>query len=381
MKNIVARHYIRDLGNKECHLSLDPILQQPAFIFSNDFFHIHSSINNGLSFLENCQSKDSGHWVDFETNRSGPSDVWITAYVLSRLNNILTGPNFNKSLLFLLQTVKDNAGWGFNTQTPADCDSTIFALEALFSSIPDFDIFKYLPIIFRLQKKGGGFSTYYDEETLQNFRSYGIGRNTYQGWLDEHTCVTSEVIWFLNQIYMLDYSTPLIRAIDWLLSRQHREGYWVPYWWRSLYYVFPRVLSLILSFQNTRYADRIKLGSSFIINTQSNYGFWSNGFDNDEPCILSTCWAVDGLLAIRPTPISIITKAIRWLLKSQQLDGSWAASPCLQIPPPSLINPEIHKFRRHAKGVGSCCVDSSRVYGTTTVLHTLLLFIKGIKNE
>ena len=103
------------------------------------------------------------HWTDFDSS-SGSSDVWVTAYVLARLAQIpaaYVAPakrrKVQESLEWLLANRNVDGGWGYNTKSQSDADSTawaILALRRLKRDVPE----SALEIVRRCRRPDGGFA-------------------------------------------------------------------------------------------------------------------------------------------------------------------------------------------------------------------------------
>lgn len=94
------------------------------------------ALGRGLRCL--FEARNCAHWEDY-CLPVGPSDAWITAYVLTRLARIeragLLGVEDRASvgygLDWLLAARRPGGGWGYNASVPEDADSTAWAVLAL----------------------------------------------------------------------------------------------------------------------------------------------------------------------------------------------------------------------------------------------------------
>jgi Prenyltransferase and squalene oxidase repeat len=81
--------------------------------------------------------RKDGCWTDFDA-ASGPSDVWVTAYVLARLGQMPSAyitfavrQQIEETLDWLLTRRNLDGAWGYNSKSVSDAESTAWALTAL----------------------------------------------------------------------------------------------------------------------------------------------------------------------------------------------------------------------------------------------------------
>ncbi len=81
--------------------------------------------------------RKDGCWTDFDA-AIGPSDVWVTAYVLARLGQMPSAyitfavrQQIEESLDWLLTRRNIDGAWGYNSKSPSDAESTAWALMAI----------------------------------------------------------------------------------------------------------------------------------------------------------------------------------------------------------------------------------------------------------
>lgn len=165
---------------------------------------IYNSVNRGIQFLL-CNLCEGTYWSDFETNSSGLSSTWVSAYVLNNLAGMLDTKLMTKIYEQIKKESHNNGCWGFSSTVPPDCDSTTHVLKSFFlggfSKKYSEQINTALPFVLSHQQPDGGFSTYNSNSILSAFRK-GKKESSYSGWVQSHPCVTSEVvdllIWMVN---------------------------------------------------------------------------------------------------------------------------------------------------------------------------------------
>jgi len=92
------------------------------------------AVRQGVTALLDALADD--HWEDFALP-VGPSDVWVTAYILAMLADLPPDlrdwlrPALAPVLAWLVTHRRSGGGWGYNRTVPDDADSTAWSIIAL----------------------------------------------------------------------------------------------------------------------------------------------------------------------------------------------------------------------------------------------------------
>ena len=162
------------------------------------------------------------------------------------------------------------------------------------------------------------------------------------------------------------------------MRHQRPDGFWHSYWWRGLHFTTSRCISALWRARADGATGSAERAVRWALMSQAPAGFWDNGVDTGEPCVLSTALCATSLIAIGLIGPAVC-RAIEWLTSAQLEDGSWVTCPSLQIPPPAVLAPESDTgWQVGGRGVGACCADGKRIYTTATALKTLSSFIQRV---
>ena len=336
---------------------------------------LNSSINNGMGYIRHKQNRD-GLWRDFDT-LAGASSEWVTGFVSYAISN---DSNINDVLLNSIKGLtirqRPNGGWSFNSIVPTDCDSTAWALLATTTSYrwrPSV-IMQGIDYIKRHQdKKSGGFSTYNDDDNIQDF--IGAQRKDVIGWTDPHIDVTSVATqsMLFNGISRSDPSIKM--AIRFLKGEKNYEKpIWSSYWWNGYTYSTYNALKTLL-INGVIKENELMESINYLLSQQFNDGGW----DDTNECrstVFATSFAILTLL-LRPTTqvIQALTKSTCWLMNEQNHNGSWPPSPILRIPFPMIRKPnEVRNWSINSKGTGVIIEDKNKIFTTSAAIWALSLF-------
>lgn len=183
-------------------------------------------------FLTGCQG-DEGTWRDYELE-PGPSDAWITACVGHALLRGSSIPRARAAALHraaqALLAGKRPAGWGYNSRTACDADSTSWALRFLARMRALQDV-SATSLLGAYTTSNGGIRTFASPERFGS-------------WAGEHTEVTA-----LAGLALLAAGER--RGVDRLraavLATWADDQGWHPFWWRTDTYVRAQSLEFLLA--------------------------------------------------------------------------------------------------------------------------------------
>jgi squalene cyclase len=339
-------------------------------------FHrnIQSSINKGVAYIIDNFTSNIG-WKDFRTNSSGESDSWVSSFIIWQIGKKFPLMLLQKLPELLTNYVQKNKGIGYSLETPTDCDSTVHFINAwLEINLPMNLISEQIDYIIKHQNKDGGFTTY----KLEDIRSLTETRDyKFDGWLSSHICVSAAVYEFLS-FHNLTNSSSFESLLEYLLEHQNSLGFWESYWWHSHYFATSKILNVMnRANSNSGIIKKSqKDGMNYLINTFNPDGYWDNGIESKDPCVISTCMASSVFLTNDyKYSRKLLQSVVLRFLESQKNDGSWNSKPFFQIPPANMKNSSDFNWTYDSFGVGSCSRDQNNLYTTTLVVRLLSDYI------
>jgi len=346
------------------------LIMEKNFLSEEVIIRLQDSIDEGLNYL-NAQFISNKGWSDFQTNSSGSSDSWISAFIAWQSGKMLTHEQKTNLRELLNSYIQEDKGIGYSLTSGTDCDSTTHFINACLELGVSIDLVSnQIKYILNHQKPDGGFSTYNKEniDDLIKTRKY----KSYSGWLSSHNCVSAVVFETLARINFINNSA-FSNLIDYIVDKQNNMGFWDSYWWHSRFFATSKILNVIRSqnLLNKPLEIAYQKGLDFILSNFNN-GYWGNGYNN-TPCIISTCMSASVFVNNADIKHSenVINKVVDWLISKQNKDGSWLSNPIFQIPPPDLENPSNFQWRFDKHGVGSCTNDQNNLYTTSLVINFL----------
>ena len=198
---------------------------------SNNFdYYTHTKLQRAVEYLTHIQH-ENGSWGDYYLP-VGISIQWITAYVGHALAEIGQTPGFEKAMEaakkaanWLENHRNYEKGWGYNSTTGADADSTAWTLRLL-----------------KLLKRPVHAK---DEEFLMSHWKPSGGFSTYTApdhWADAHPCVTP-IAYMALSTKNQDQLYP--ELIQYLKKIAPKNGQWPTYWWKNHLYGTYHYLELL----------------------------------------------------------------------------------------------------------------------------------------
>lgn len=306
------------------------------------------SITRALRFLIDRQSP-GGYWLDFNLP-VGPSDAWVTAYaglIISHLPRDLTTNQVRNAVDcaagWLAKAIQIDYGWGYNSYTGSDADSTAYSilfLRAAGRNVPDGSY----KLLSSFRKEDGGFATYRIDD---NQNSWGIS----------HADVTPVVLQTLIETSNIG-SADLLASQRFLQSQQEKSGQWKSFWWRSDLYSTSVNLKLFGEL-GWRYRKGTCLRSLTGLPVPD---------DPFELALLLKCLTY--LAGNKITGISLANLALSKLLDLQTTDGGWIADKILRLTSNTL------KDQVNKEYTGDYYSDICNVFTTSTVIDCLRFFLK-----
>ncbi len=161
---------------------------------------LERAISGGIDFLLRNRLA-SGLWLDFPSTGAddpwlafGTSDEWVSLYVAAVLGSFeREDAKHAASWVWRLLNHRRNAGegWGYSCISPADADSTVWALRLAevvdaSHSAPALAAGDFLR---RHQHQNGGFATYLRDAAIRYFAD--LLPSELNAWCEPHACVTA----------------------------------------------------------------------------------------------------------------------------------------------------------------------------------------------
>ncbi|HEV2801014.1 MAG TPA: prenyltransferase/squalene oxidase repeat-containing protein [Pyrinomonadaceae bacterium] len=296
-----------------------------------------AALEDGIAYLCRLQD-DTGKWTDFQLP-VGASDQWVTAYVglaLARVGKYLQHERAldaaARSAAWLLSHQGYSAGWGYNTQTGADLDSTAVCLALLREleiEVRDEDC----AFLRRHWHDAGGFSTYHEPNA----------------WGRPHWDVTP-----LGYLALAENERRELRASFLRALKEHRlaGNMWRSYWWRMPFYSTFTTLEALDELQLPEPAEPVPGDAPAQMLIDNSF---------DLACLV-------GIEILRGAPLEQTGEHARALLKWQQPNGSWRGHANLRVTDDSCYAP-------WETPVGEYFEDKACTITTATVLRVLTYYL------
>lgn len=258
-----------------------------------------------------------GAWRDFFLP-AGESDCWVTAYVafaMAQSGDAEALAAARRGWAFLETAIKTDGGWGYNALTPADADSSLWALrlaEVLGAGDSDAAV-RGRAFLATHRRLGGGITTY---ATANGPRGYvGLPPSVdFSAWTAPHLCVSAAAAGLAG---VRDQA-----LVDYLAAHQAADGHWPSYWWFDPGYATAEAVEATgpgeardraVAFAEARLRD-LRVG----------------------PPAFGVAHVLR-VLAVDGSPL--IDEALALLAATQADNGSWPASARLRVPAPDCAAP------------------------------------------
>lgn len=333
---------------------------------------IGTALNDSLRYIKTKQQED-GSWADCVTNTL-ISDVWVTGYIVHQLPTIKDDTLMTKACDFLNTHRQNDYIWGFNTNWIVDADTTTCALMAL--SHRGYDVAREYSYWLKYQLPSGGFTTYIDDQALHGSLKF---IDNFNGWIQEHTCVSALAYKFLCQY---DPESESVKKLENYLLDRSDETLRKAYWWTSPVYNAALVLETLVEHDRGN-ADQISSIASELISfiDQKEYVVkdltGKKNFFFTAMAIGALCSSDELYQAHKP----IIDRTVANLLNHQYEDGSFPTSYFLRIPSTEVIDPgSVTKWTLDPRQNNVITSDFARLF-TTTNCHRALHRYSSVTNN
>lgn len=318
------------------------------------------AILKGTEYIKKSFIKNQ--WSDYY-NQGGISNVWSTAFVLSKIVTHIGLRNLFKNEIklssqFLLSSKSQNNMWGYSTTWIDDADSTNFALISLFSLglLDDYNYDKWFEFF-----NGEYFSTYKNENYLLESLSDKNIKDV-SGWCANHHCVSAVSLYYLVISNIETDKTKKLLDNFKSLNLEQIKAYW---WSDSIYTLY----YLFLTFKKLNLNSETEKIQAYVCDKIQ--------FDHYEDYyginLFFTALALEVILE-NPMYNKIADRLANFLIKHQYSDGSWLESNSLCIPKPNEISPINNKSPVKNFGVNVRSQEFNRLFTTISALRSLYLW-------
>lgn len=281
--------------------------------FHND--EVEGAIRDGNNWLKQLRSKDGGCREALNLN------VWDT--VLSIIAIERSAPKkytkeITRACEWLIKNQNTDGGWSFSGITGdkllSDADDTALAIYALFLS--------------GINKENTSIQE--GLEWLKAHQSADGGWSAYRPGLGDVNCisVTSHAISAL--LLAGNYRAEIEKAVKWIRSCIHEDGYWNDVWLARKTYGTACALNALIK-AGYRECNEVKKGIHWLERIQNPDGGWGENINGERTSstIEQTAWSTEALLLYDKNNESA-RDGIGYLIRNQDQDGSWNAS-CVGI--------------------------------------------------
>ena len=292
-------------------------------------FELRRAVAQGLRFLRRHQDLD-GHWRDYELE-PGRSEAWVTAYTgLAVWSGRRPGAAVRRAADALLRTRREE-GWGYNSRTACDADSTSWSIRFL-ARTNALDGIAIAPLL-------AMYAT--PSDTFRTFRS----PERFGTWAGEHDEVTP--LAGLALVAAGEHSLAA-RVRDAVLRTWRTKEEWVPFWWATPAYASAQNLEFLAATGGI--PEDVAAGESARLLCRRPAG---SAIETTQVLAMAL------LLGLREAAC----EACQLLLRAQWPDGGWPPSPALLVPEQQhdLSVPPQH------------FADDRRIFGTAAAVVALRL--------
>jgi Prenyltransferase and squalene oxidase repeat len=292
---------------------------------------IELAIQHAADYLIRRQDLD-GHWEEYALP-VGASDAWVTAYIglalhsaAQRRKDLLAGEAARRAAVWLHSNRPYPAGWGYNSRTGPDADSTAHALALLRATgLPAKD--QDLGWLLDRWQPGGGFATFDGPEA----------------WGVAHPDITAICFHALPSHHQALLGEDVV---EYLRRTRRSDGSWPSYWWSTCFYSSFACLSLLRCLEPqtpqmtlTAFQELDRVQSAF-----------------DLAFVLG--------IAVLQNDIDLLPPLLGELLRYQSQDGGWKGAQTLRVTAWSCYSP-------WDEPKGKLYADTGGLISTATVLSIL----------
>jgi squalene-hopene/tetraprenyl-beta-curcumene cyclase len=228
-------------------------------------------------------------------------------------------------------------GWCFEFNNPycPDVDDTAMVLLALHIAGYREDPALYDRVVrwlLSFQNRDGGWAAF--DKDVQNPLLENVPFADHNAILDPSCCdVTARVLEILGNLGFRQTHHAIGRAVRFLKEKQEKDGAWYGRWGVNYIYGTSQVLRGLLAIDVDMNEPWVQRGRDWLERHQNADGGWGEtvaSYDDSElrgrgvSTPSQTAWAVLGLCAFQETRRRSIENGIRYLINTQNPDGSWS---------------------------------------------------------
>lgn len=316
------------------------------------------------SWLVRAQS-ENGMWADFRTF-AGASDEWVTGFVgavLAARDDDSAQDAARRAWTSMLVRRHDDGGWGYNRAVPSDADSTACALRLATGVGADSATIESIGRALQdFQGEHGGLRTYSLDGPIREFTAMAP-EVSFAGWCAAHACVTAAAA-------AVDVWPGAIRARAYLAQSQQADGRWRAYWWRDDLYA--TAFATVALARVGTHAHSLQQAATWVVARLRENGRIRDPVTGGSSAFLD---ALALLVLSASSPMievsSPMHRLVSAVLADQHVDGHWAPSAGLRIPPPGVV--DAHTYESYLPGLGGASLieDPTGCFTTATVLLAL----------
>ncbi len=291
------------------------------------------AIEAAVGFLLVARRQDS-LWDDFRLV-NGSSDEWVSAFVglsLARLERPALAEVLDQTRRAIEARWRPGSGWGFNAASPADADSTAWALKFLNAVAPRSGCIEGArTFLARHRLADGGIATYAPSTPIR----IGAVAVAAPGWRGSHDCVAANAAPLLNGTLE-----------GYLRERQQHDGCWHAMWWKT-----------------DAFATALALDSfgADMATTQRAIG-WARAQELSTGSPFDRAWLASILMRGDKDDRARADAMLDLLAAEQRDDGSWVAGAPMLFPAPDSAGRDPG---------GAVLLDIRRSFTTAAVLMVM----------
>ncbi len=333
-----ARALPEDKGIRELYLDPARVPRQKA-----------SGLKQFFILIDRCLKFIEGHGV-LPLRKKALAVAAITLVALARSGIGASHPSSRSAVRWLLsQEVRiagdwvvnnpdpEPSGWCFEFNNPfcPDVDDTAMVLLALYTAGYRNDSGLYDRVVrwlLSFQNRDGGWAAF--DKDVQNPLLENVPFADHNAILDPSCCdVTARVLEILGHLGFRQSHHAIRRAVHFLKEKQETDGAWYGRWGVNYIYGTSQVLRGLLTIGVDMNEPWVQGGRDWLEKHQNEDGGWGETVASYEDPKLrgrgvstpsQTAWAVLGLCAFEQAHRKSIEKGIRYLINTQNPDGSWS---------------------------------------------------------
>lgn len=263
----------------------------------------------------------------------------------------------------LKNPVKEPSGWYFqhaNEFYPDSDDTSVVLMALRLVDLPDKDwkreaMIRGFKWLLGMQCKDGGWGSF-DRDNNKEILNY-IPFADWNALLDPSTSdLTGRALEVIGKLgYDKEY-LPAKRAIEFLKNEQEDDGSWFGRWGTNYIYGTWSVLSGLYSIKEDMNQDYVKKAAQWLKNVQNRDGgwgetiksYWNKSFKAIGKSTASqTSWAILGLLCTDEKDSESVKRGIKFLLESQNEDGTWDEEEFTGTGFPKVFYLRYHMYRSY----------------------------------